>query len=150
MKNIVKVVALGALLATTSTYAVSVAGCTGCHGQYFEKAAMGKSKIVKDMTFKEIKDSMIGYKNGTYGDTMKALMVGQVINLSDDEIEAMALLIKTDSGAPTEKATEHAAAAAVAAAAPAADAAAAPAKEEKKEEPKNEEAAMEGLSSLFG
>ena len=36
------------------------------------------------------------------------------------------------------------------AAAPAADAAAAPAKEEKKEEPKNEEAAMEGLSSLFG
>ena len=41
---------------------------------------------------------------------------------------------------------------AVAAAAPAAYAAAAdaPAKEEKKEEPKNEEAAMEGLSSLFG
>ena len=40
---------------------------------------------------------------------------------------------------------------AVAAAAPAAAAAdAAPAKEEKKEEPKNEEAAMEGLSSLFG
>ena len=40
---------------------------------------------------------------------------------------------------------------AVAAAAPAAEAAAsAPAKEEKKEEPKNEEAAMEGLSSLFG
>ena len=40
---------------------------------------------------------------------------------------------------------------AVAAAAPAADVAAAPAQEEKKkEEPKNEEAAMEGLSSLFG
>ena len=40
---------------------------------------------------------------------------------------------------------------AVAAAAPAAAGAdAAPAKEEKKEEPKNEEAAMEGLSSLFG
>ncbi|MGY5150967.1 MAG: 50S ribosomal protein P1 [Candidatus Nitrosopumilus sp. bin_6a] len=39
---------------------------------------------------------------------------------------------------------------AVAAAAPAAAAADAPAKEEKKEEPKNEEAAMEGLSSLFG
>ncbi|MCV0401233.1 MAG: 50S ribosomal protein P1 [Nitrosopumilus sp.] len=38
---------------------------------------------------------------------------------------------------------------AVAAAAPAAEAAA-PAAEEKKEEPKNEEAAMEGLSSLFG
>ena len=40
---------------------------------------------------------------------------------------------------------------ATAAAAPAAAAADAPAKEEKKkEDPKNEEAAMEGLSSLFG
>jgi len=39
---------------------------------------------------------------------------------------------------------------AVAAAAPAAAAAAPAAEEKKKEEPKNEEAAMEGLSSLFG
>ena len=39
---------------------------------------------------------------------------------------------------------------AAAAAADGAAAADAPAKEEKKEEPKNEEAAMEGLSSLFG
>ncbi len=39
---------------------------------------------------------------------------------------------------------------AVAAAAAPADASASEAKEEKKEEPKNEEAAMEGLSSLFG
>jgi large subunit ribosomal protein L12 len=37
-----------------------------------------------------------------------------------------------------------------AAAAPAAEAAAPAAEEKKKEEPKNEEAAMEGLSSLFG
>ena len=39
---------------------------------------------------------------------------------------------------------------AVAAAAPAADVAAPAQEEKKKEEPKNEEAAMEGLSSLFG
>ena len=39
---------------------------------------------------------------------------------------------------------------AVAAAPPAADAAAPAQEEKKKEEPKNEEAAMEGLSSLFG
>ena len=39
---------------------------------------------------------------------------------------------------------------AVAAAAPAADATAPAQEEKKKEEPKNEEAAMEGLSSLFG
>ncbi|WP_373031098.1 cytochrome c, partial [Sulfurovum sp.] len=116
MKKIVKVVALGALLATTGAYAVSVAACTGCHGQYFEKAALGKSKIVKDMSYKEIKDAMMGYKNGTYGDTMKGVMVAQVKNLNDDEIEAMSLLMKTEAGVPTQKATEHAAAAAVAAA----------------------------------
>jgi cytochrome c-type protein NapB len=116
MKKIVKIVALGALLATTGAYAVSVAACTGCHGQYFEKAALGKSKIVKDMSYKEIKDAMMGYKNGTYGDTMKGVMVAQVKNLSDDEIEAMSLLMKTEAGVPTQKATEHAAAAAVAAA----------------------------------
>jgi len=116
MKKIVKVVALGALLATSSVYAASVAVCAGCHGQHFEKAALGKSKIVKDMSYKEIKDSLIGYKNGTYGDTMKGLMEAQVKNLSDKEIEAMSLLITTDTGVPTEKATEHAAAAAVAAA----------------------------------
>ena len=48
-----------------------------------------------------------------------------------------------------DEAVKAAPVAVAAAAAPAADAAA-PAKEEKKEEPKNEEAAMEGLSSLFG
>ena len=47
-----------------------------------------------------------------------------------------------------DEAVKAAPVAAAAAATPAADAA--PAKEEKKEEPKNEEAAMEGLSSLFG
>ena len=49
-----------------------------------------------------------------------------------------------------DEAVKAAPVAVAAAAAPATDAAAAPAKEEKKEEPKNEEAAMEGLSSLFG
>jgi large subunit ribosomal protein L12 len=48
-----------------------------------------------------------------------------------------------------DEAVKAAPVAVAAAAAPAADAAA-PAKEEKKEDPKKEEAAMEGLSSLFG
>ena len=114
MKKIVKGLALGVLLTATSAYAVSVTGCTGCHGQHFEKAAMGKSKVVKDMSRKEIEDSLKGYKAGTYGDTMKAMMVSQVKNLSNSGIEAMSLLIKTGSGSQTEKATDFAAAAAVA------------------------------------
>ncbi|CAA6818479.1 MAG: Nitrate reductase cytochrome c550-type subunit [uncultured Sulfurovum sp.] len=114
MKKIITTVALGALFATSS-YAVSVAGCTGCHGQYFEKAAMGKSKIVKDMSYEEIKDAMMGYKNGTYGDTLKGVMEAQVKHLSDEDIEAKSLLMSTQIGVPTQAATEHAAAAAVAA-----------------------------------
>ena len=49
-----------------------------------------------------------------------------------------------------DEAVKAAPVAVAAAAAPAAEAAAPAAEEKKKEEPKNEEAAMEGLSSLFG
>jgi cytochrome c-type protein NapB len=115
MKKLIKRVALGALLATASSYAVSIAACAGCHGQHFEKAAMGKSKIVQDMSIKEIIVALKGYKAGTYGDSMKQMMMTQVINVKDADLEAMALLIKIDSGTQTQKATSFAAAAAVAA-----------------------------------
>ena len=115
MKKLIKMVALGSILTTSSIYAVSVTGCTGCHGQHFEKAAMGKSKIVKDMALKEIVDALKGYKRGTYGDSMKHLMTGQVKNLSDGDIEAMSMLIKEDTGTQTEKASTFADAAAVSA-----------------------------------
>ena len=114
MKTIVKTAALSAFLATSGVYGVSVTGCTGCHGQHFEKAAMGKSKVVKEMSLKEIATALKGYKAGTYGDMMKQMMVAQVQNLSESDLEAMSLLIKTGSGSQTEHATDFAAAAAVA------------------------------------
>ncbi|MCF6244205.1 MAG: nitrate reductase cytochrome c-type subunit [Sulfurovum sp.] len=113
MKTILKTVALGALFVGSGAYAVSVTGCTGCHGQHFEKAAMGKSKVVKEMSLKEIVNALKGYKAGTYGDSMKQMMVAQVKNLKESEIEAMSLLIKTGSGSQTEHATDFASAAAV-------------------------------------
>ena len=64
--------------------------CAGCHGASGEKVAMGKSKIIKDMTKKELADAMVGYKNGTYGGAMKGLMAGQVKTLSQGDIEAIA------------------------------------------------------------
>ena len=115
MKKIIQTVALGALLATSSAYAASIAVCAGCHGQNFELAAMGKSKIVKDMSLKDIVDALKGYKNGTYGDTLKGMMMVQVKDVKDADLEAMALLIKIDAGTQTERATDFAAAAAVAA-----------------------------------
>lgn len=64
--------------------------CAGCHGAQGEKKALGKSKIMKDMSKADFISSMKGYKDGSYGGAMKAVMKPQVMNLSDEEIEALA------------------------------------------------------------
>ena len=69
---------------------VNLAGCTGCHGANFEKHALGKSKIVKDMTKADIEKALKGYKDGSYGGAMKGLMKGQVAKLSDADIKEIA------------------------------------------------------------
>ncbi len=114
MKKTIKLLALGTFLAGSSLYAASTAACAGCHGQHFEKVAMGKSKVVKDMSEADILVALKGYKAGTYGGAMKGLMTGQVAKLSDADMASMAKAIKGGGGVATDKATEHAAAAAVA------------------------------------
>jgi len=94
MIKMIKVAAVSALLASSALYAAGTAGCVGCHGANFEKAAMGKSKVVKDMSKEDIIASLKGYKDGSYGGAMKALMKGQVASLDDAAIEAMAAEIK--------------------------------------------------------
>ena len=69
---------------------VNVAACTGCHGADFGKAALGKSKIVKDMTKADIEKALKGYKDGSYGGAMKGVMKGQAAKLSDADIKAIA------------------------------------------------------------
>ncbi len=78
--------------ATTSTTnaATLYQACAGCHGADASKAALGKSQIIKGWDAKKISDALHGYKAGTYGGTMKSLMVGQVSKLSDDDIKALA------------------------------------------------------------
>jgi len=85
------------LEATTSTLMVSeksapqkANACATCHGAKGEKVALGRSKILNEMTFQEIKDSLLGYQEGTYGGAMKAMMQTQVRNLTKEEIEALA------------------------------------------------------------
>ncbi len=92
-----KVIALGSLLASSALFA-STAGCIGCHGANFEKEAMGKSKVVKDMSKEEIVAALKGYKDGSYGGAMKGLMAGQVASLDGGAIEAMADEIKEGGG----------------------------------------------------
>jgi cytochrome c-type protein NapB len=67
--------------------AVNLQGCTGCHGQNFEKKALNKSKVVKDMTKDEVSNALIGYKNGAYGRDMKSVMVAQVAKYSDESLK---------------------------------------------------------------
>ena len=69
--------------------------CFSCHGKSWEKRALGKSMIVKDMSKENIYRALIGYKNGTYGGPMKRLMKGQLENYSAQELEAIAKTIKS-------------------------------------------------------
>ena len=64
--------------------------CTSCHGQNAEKAALGKSKIIKGWSVEDTTVALNGYKDGSYGGPMKALMKGQVNKLNDKQIAAIA------------------------------------------------------------
>ena len=85
------IVTLGACTALMA--GVNAGACKGCHGQNFEKAALGKSKIVSDMTHADIAAALKGYKAGTYGGPMKGLMKGQVAKYSDADLDAFAQTI---------------------------------------------------------
>ncbi len=92
MKKIVT--GIVALTATTALMAgVNAGACTGCHGADWSKAALGKSKIVSQMSHADIATALKGYKAGTYGGPMKGLMKGQVAKYSDADLEAFAQTI---------------------------------------------------------
>ena len=114
MKRTMKTITLGVLLTTSGMYAASVAQCASCHGQHFEKVAMGTSKIVKDMRLHEIVDTLKGYRDGTYGGALKGVMRQQVKDLDDKYIESMAQLIKSGTGVKSDESSSFAEAAQVA------------------------------------
>jgi cytochrome c-type protein NapB len=92
MKKIVTTIV--ALSATTALMAgVNAGACKGCHGQSFEKKALGKSKVVAELSHADIATSLKGYKAGTYGGPMKGLMKGQVAKYSDADLDAFAQTI---------------------------------------------------------
>jgi len=92
MRKVLSVVAYFALVATSASANMTV--CKGCHGDNFEKQALGKSKVVKDMTKEEIAKALKGFKEGTYGGAMKGIMQRQTEKYSDEELEEMAEAIK--------------------------------------------------------
>jgi len=108
MIKVLKVLTVGSLLASSALYAANTAGCVGCHGANFENKAMGKSKVVKDMSKEDIITALKGYKDGSYGGPMKNLMKGQVASLSADDIAAIADAIKGDGAKKKVEAVEKA------------------------------------------
>lgn len=89
-----KKVLLATAFLTASLFAADGAAlfkkCAACHGAHGEKHALGKSKIVNTLSPTEIETALKGYKDGTYGGSMKALMKGQISAYSDEEIKAVA------------------------------------------------------------
>ena len=94
MKTINKVL-LG--LTVVGSLTIAMAGgadeykkCSACHGVTGEKKALGKSAVIKGWEATKTIAALKGYKDGTYGGPMKALMKGQVAPLNDAQIEAIA------------------------------------------------------------
>jgi len=85
------IIALGATSALMA--GVNAAACKGCHGQAWEKKALGKSLVVAEMTHADIAASLKGYKAGTYGGPMKGLMKGQVAKYSDADLDAFSATV---------------------------------------------------------
>ena len=67
--------------------------CASCHGASGEKHALNKSRIINEMGKEEIAAALKGYKAGTYGGAMKALMKGQIAAYSDEDIDTVAAFI---------------------------------------------------------
>ena len=84
--KLIMALSLIGLLAISVSADVNLKACAGCHGQAWEKKALGKSKVVSDMNATAISVALIGYKDGTYGGAMKGLMKGQVAKYSDTEL----------------------------------------------------------------
>jgi len=71
------------------------ANCKVCHGADGEKSALNKSQIIKGWEQDKVKTALKGYKDGSYGASMKSIMKAKVKDLDDTKIEAIAKYIST-------------------------------------------------------
>ena len=95
-KTLTLLVTLGALTFANATSGAEIyTKCVACHGANAEKKAMGKSQIIAGWEKTKTVAALQGYKDGSYGGPMKGVMKGQVMRLSEAEIEAVAEYIAT-------------------------------------------------------
>ncbi len=70
--------------------------CAACHGQKGEKKALGKSQIIAGWKEAKTLEALKGYKAGKRNVTgMGALMKGQVVAMSDADLQALSKYIST-------------------------------------------------------
>ena len=60
--------------------------CVKCHGENGELKALGRSKVISNMSKAEILSALKGYLNGTYGGPMSALMKGKIADLTEAQM----------------------------------------------------------------
>jgi cytochrome c len=70
----------------------SYVSCKACHGVKGEvnTTTQSKSHVPANLSKADIEKSLHGYKDGSYGGAMKAIMKGQVAKLTDDQIKELA------------------------------------------------------------
>lgn len=99
MKTLNKVIfaltLIGALTSLSASGADLFKKCAGCHGMNAEKQALGKSQVIKGWKASKIVAALKGYKEGTYGGPMKAIMKGQVAALNDSDMQSLATYIES-------------------------------------------------------
>ena len=96
MKRMILSAIMSLGLGLSASADVNLGACAGCHGSHFEKHALGKSKIVKDMNASTISKELIQYKKGTlnqYG--MGNLMKAQVAKYSIKDLNNTGKRIKS-------------------------------------------------------
>lgn len=69
--------------------------CKACHGVKGEvnTTTQSKSYVPANLTKADIEKNLKGYKDGTYGGPQKALMVGQVKDMDEATMNAIADII---------------------------------------------------------
>ena len=72
-----------------SASSLYLSSCASCHGGSAEKSALNNSAAIATWSSKKIQDALHGYKNGTYGGTMKGIMQGQSKPLSNEDIKRL-------------------------------------------------------------
>lgn len=63
--------------------------CASCHGKDAKKSALNNSAPIAGWESERLITVLKGYKDGSYGGKMKAIMQGQTKPLSDTEIELL-------------------------------------------------------------